>query len=401
MPPRSPRLRLFQRVAARGFWKRLPAVYRPPAIVVARLLWLAACPVWTVLEWRKAGARIADARAALWAGWTIGTHPRDTILYRLMTGDDPARVRLVQELPGVAQSILLLLALGDPSEIALASDKLECAERLARLGFPIAPILAVVTSGQAPLLDRAPWNGPNKLLVKPRHGGVAQGLFSVCYRGSGLFSVRDRIVMNGTELARQMAVAARRDSLLVQSYIGPSPATLDLCRDAPAIVRLFTMRRAPGESAFVVSAMLKVLPPGMDAPQGIDELLLMPIDVETGTLEDGILLSRPRERWSRTPWNNAPVRGRPAPGWTAIRDMAIGASEILPGTPVIGWDILLGPDGPVILEANTSISLFRAMLWHFEKGVSSPLGAALETWCLAQNNAMKPQYRQAAVTSKE
>ncbi len=384
LPPRSPRLRLFQRVAARGFWKRFPAVYRLPAIVLARLLWLAACPLWIIIEWRRTRPRIADARAALWVGWTLGRHPRETILYRSMAGDNRARARLVAEIPSDRQSGLLLTALGDRTELRLASDKLACTERLAALGFPTAPILTEVIPCQNPRLDEAPWNSANKLLVKPRHGGRAEGLFSVHYRGNGLFSVSNRIVMGGAALAPQMMAAARRGSLLVQPYIGPSPATLDLCRDAPAVVRAFVMRRAPGESAFVVTAMLKILPPGVDAPRGVNELLLIPIALNTGTLEDGILLSRPRERWSHMPWNSAPVRGRPAPGWTAIRDIVIRASAILPSAPVIGWDVLLGPDGPIILEANTSISLFRAMLWHFENGVPSPLGAALETWCLAQ-----------------
>ncbi len=62
------------------------------------------------------------------------------------------------------------------------------------------------------------------------------------------------------------------------------------------------------------------------------------------------------------------------------------ASETLPATPVIGWDIMFGPDGPVLLEANTGVSVFRAMLWHFERGLSSPLYPVLESWCAARTH---------------
>ena len=132
--------------------------------------------------------------------------------------------------------------------------------------------------------------------------------------------------------------------------------------------------------------MLKILPPGMDAPQGINELLLAPVHVETGALEDGIPMSRPAERWARSPWNDTPVRGRPVPEWLRIRNVVVAASSVLPGVPAIGWDILLSENSPLILEANKGISLFRASLWHFENGFRRRLSRSLRKWCSDRYN---------------
>jgi hypothetical protein len=375
-------LQCFQRSAAREFWRRLPHWSRPPAIFVARLFWLVACPIWVMLEFRKSSARFADLSPALWLGWVRGKHPANTILQRSMARGNNARIRLVPDIPGERQGILLLAALGNRDDIELATDKLAMADRLAKLGLPVPIIRAVILPNQILQMDQLPWTGAEKLLIKPRRGARAQGLLSVHYAGGGLFSINGRVPVDSAQLARRVMAAARWDSLLVQTWVAPSLATRDLSPDAPGVVRAFVTRPGPHEPASVVSAMLKILPPGIDAPHGINELLLIPIAVDEGTLGDGILLDQPGERWARSPWNDAPVRGRPVPYWAEIREMLSRASVTLPGIPVIGWDIVLGQDGPVILEANTGISLFRAMLWHFENQIPSPILATLEAWCL-------------------
>jgi len=270
----------------------------------------------------------------------------------------------------------VLYALGDKADIALAADKLTLSDRLASLGLPVAPIRTVVVPGQNLDLSLPPWTRPEKLLVKPRHGAHAKGLFSIKSLPGGRFSISGGPPVDPSELYRRLMSAARQDSLLVQAFIGPSADTRDFSPDAPPIIRAFTMRVKPGERASVASAILKILPPGRDAPdtRDVDELTVFPIDLESGIPGDGILFGDPRNRVSGR-------RGRALAGWPAVQEMVVRASDILPGVPVIGWDVLLGPDGPVILEANTWVGMFRAMLWHFEHGVPSPLHAAIESWC--------------------
>jgi hypothetical protein len=41
------------------------------------------------------------------------------------------------------------------------------------------------------------------------------------------------------------------------------------------------------------------------------------------------------------------------PDWPAIRDLALRAARSFPESPFIGWDLVVTPDGPVVLEANT------------------------------------------------
>ena len=293
------------------------------------------------------------------------------------------RSSAVRNLPSDRQGTLLLAGLGSRRDMALASDKLESAHLLAGLGLPVPVTRTIVQSGIDPKLDEPPWTEPGKLLIKPRHGSSAKGLFSVVRTADGGFLAKGSFPLSSQQLSSFLMQAARKDQLLVQSFLEPGEGTRDLSPDAPTVVRAFTARAMPGEPAKLITAMLKILPPGVDAPHGINELLLLPIELETGKLEDGILFSRPADRWARSPWNDISIRGRIVPEWDKLRDMVIRASAIMPATPLIGWDVLLGQQGPVILEANTGVSLFRAMLWHFEKQVDSPLPAMLENWCRA------------------
>jgi len=381
--------RLVQRVGAREFWERVPAWRRPLAIAGERLAWLGACPVKAAWESGKDYARFSDVCAALWAGWALGKRPRETVLLRAMARGDRALLRLARNIPDSRQGMLALRAVGDKQDWALAADKLAMSLELIKLGLPVPAIRAVVAAGQTLRATGHPWSGPEKLMVKPVHGSQATGMFSITPLGEERFLLNGEASVDRAELERRLTLAARRDSLLVQSYVEPSADVVDLSPGAAAVVRVSVMRAAPGENASLLSAILKIPPAGTDAPAGTHDLLRIPISIEDGLLEDGVILDRPAERWSRVPWNGAPVRGRTLALWPEIVDMAIHASEILQGVPIIGWDILPGPKGPVILEANTGIGLFKEMLWHFEHGLPSPLLPVIEDWCRAHERSLR------------
>lgn len=332
----SPGQRIIQQAAARAFWTRVPGRYRPPARLAARLLWFLACPVKAALESGKARARPADLWAAIRDGLVSGKAPQDTLLQRSMAGGDRTRLRIIRDVPGDRQGMLALLALGEKSDRDLAQDKLAMAERLGELGFPVPPTRAVVAAGQAPMASGRPWNGEEKLLVKPLRGAASHGMFSVQPLGGGWFSIDRGTPVDRSELERRLRLGARRDSLIVQPYIGPSADTLDLSPDAPSVVRVSMLRAAPGSEAFVASASLKILAPGGDVPHGTRDFLRAHITPGEGLLEEGFSFREPGKRWPRVPWNGAPLSGRRLAQWPAVREMAIRASETLPGLPVIG-----------------------------------------------------------------
>lgn len=377
--------RIFGKVAARDFWRRTAPSGRWVLLPMARCIWLVACPVLAVQQGFRRQAPLRDICAAVWLGWTSGKPPACALLHRALAGEHKNRLAVADSIPGDRTGVLLLAAVGSSADMKLASDKFAMASQILALGLPGPRTLAVLQRGEVPDLTTPVWTSGKALLVKPCHGGAARGIFTVFYAGGQQFVVKGHTSVSSQELAQRLMAAASRDTVLVQEWIGPAPEMEDLSPCAAPVFRVFVLRPAPGEAPYVVSAMLKVLPPGLDAPQGVDELLLMPVNPETGVLDDGILLSQPAVRWQYSPWGGGPIRGRWLRQWTETREMAEAASQLLPGTPLIGWDILLGPAGPVILEANTGISVFRSMLRHFEQGTTSPVPVSLLRWCLSRS----------------
>lgn len=377
------RQRLFQKTAARGFWNRLPRGTRSIAMIAARALWLAACPVKTMQARSHSPAKSGDLAAALWAGWVRGWQPAETIQWRALAQGDRARLRMLVETPGARTGTLLLAAAGNAAEMQLASDKLATAGRLAELGLRVPVTHEVIRPGHIPDTS-APWFSSGPLVIKPRHGLASRGLSAILPCSDGHFSIDDAPPMNRMALARELMLRAQGDDLLVQSHVAPAADLRDLSPEAPITVRVFVLRPGRAEPPFVLSAFCKIIPAGRYVPRGIVDLLVVPVDVRTGVLGEGILFNQPGERWPSVPWNGGPVRGRSVACWHDVATAALRASEIMPATPLIGWDILLGSDGPVILEANTGVSLLRAALWHFEQRIESPMIAVLEKWCVEQ-----------------
>jgi hypothetical protein len=130
----------------------------------------------------------------------------------------------------------------------------------------------------------------------------------------------------------------------------------------------------------LLSGALKILPAGRKSESRMGNILMAPVSPDSGVLMDGILLMRPTERFASVPWNGARLAGRVLADWHAARTLALRAAELLPGSPLIGWDVLLTAESPVILEANLGLSWFRAELWHFETGMSSPLADVALQW---------------------
>ncbi len=237
---------------------------------------------------------------------------------RAMARGDQIRLRLARDIPGDLQGIRLLAALGSAEDIKFAADKLAMAERLAELGLPAPITCAVVTARQIPNMTAAPWTGGGRLVVKPRHGCAAKGLFSVVPANEGRFLIDGRAAIDPMELARMLMRGAQTDDLLIQPHIGPSGETRELSADAPVVVRVFAMRAGTGQRASVLSAFLKILPPGRHVPLGTNELLVVPVAVDTGLLEDGIPCSiAPRGALgTHATWNGALVRGRAVAVWS-------------------------------------------------------------------------------------
>lgn len=92
--------------------------------------------------------------------------------------------------------------------------------------------------------------------------------------------------------------------------------------------------------------------------KGVDNLhagnLAAGIDLDTGRL--GCATDLSGVVWhDRHPGTGRPIEGVDVPHWSAVRDVLLRGAALRPqDARALGWDVVIGRDGPVVLEANRS-----------------------------------------------
>lgn len=114
------------------------------------------------------------------------------------------------------------------------------------------------------------------------------------------------------------------------------------------------------------------------------------IDLETGILHRATRLPDEdvKEWFDNHPDTGAPITGVQLPLWKETREMILRAAREVSFLEYIGWDIVIGPEGPLVLEANinTGVNVFQShqpllsdpkiRAYYTSRGVKLPRGKA-------------------------
>ena len=242
-------------------------------------------------------------------------------------------------------------------------SKTQVAERLRAVGIAVPESLALVGARVQGLdvprltslgdfrkfLATSP---PDGLVLKPEDGGQGkQVLVAPRSSAEGVFTIDGRLHAAATlwdEIQRTHRAAGWR----LERRIVPHPAAAGLCPEATPTVRVFTL--LVGGEVILHAATLKV-PRGQSGVDNFSSFdnLAAPVDLQTGRVGkagpfDG------GGRVARHPDSGVPIEGMTVPNWIAVRRTAERGARALAPLRALGWDIALGADGPVVLEANVS-----------------------------------------------
>jgi hypothetical protein len=285
-----------------------------------------------------------------------GARPNEALVWRQLfrpSGPHP--------LPGRAAAVLLS-QLGSASEHHRLADKQATAELLAGAGLPIPHLLDVIPRGGAVNASNPVWSRPEGVFVKPRHGSATRG------------------AMTGTEFLRRRQPLPSADELLVQTRLCATPELADLATSGAAPVLRLTTARYPGETPFLHSALISITVPGEQPRHFIRGQIRVAINATSGLMGPGIWFLHSRERYLKLPWNGAPLAGRAMPCLDLAVEMAMRAMALVPGLPLVSWDIIVTHSGPVILEGNTCGDWILTNL-SIAQGIETiPLAPLLNRW---------------------
>ena len=152
---------------------------------------------------------------------------------------------------------------------------------------------------------------------------------------------------------------------VVQERILSRGWAAELSPDALPTARVLALRDPVSNEAFVAAAVLQF---GTRKSGNVDNFgaggIAARIDVDTGELSAAVGMpnSAQRQVFSHHPERGGQIEGRRIPGWSEVVRLTEALMAGFPEAIHIGWDIHPGPDGPVLIEGNTSpnVNIFQA-----------------------------------------
>jgi hypothetical protein len=230
-------------------------------------------------------------------------------------------------------------------------DKAAFAAECAAAGLRAAPVLAHFERGKAIRSDAAPLP-PIDLFVKPVEGKGGRG--AERWRHENGRWHRGALACDEPALLGHLAERSRRGALLLQPRLINHPDFADINLGALSTFRVVTALDEQ-ERPELIGAVLR-MPSRPDSP--VDNFhaggIAAPVDPATGRLGQASDMGlKPSTRWHAThPVTGGKIAGRVVPYWDEVKALVTEAHARLGERVVIGWDVAVLADGPVIVEAN-------------------------------------------------
>ena len=227
------------------------------------------------------------------------------------------------------------------------ADKKEFADRCASAGVRCVACELVIDGSELDPADLPDCD----LFVKPLMGCGGRGAERWDLVGRRTWS-NDELTLDDRQLLERLR--SKGYPLLVQRRVGPHPALEPLTSGAVPTVRALTVLDERGRPE-IVAASFRM---SMGENRTVDNIhaggLACRVSLTDGRL--GLasdLGSDARLGWHRHhPTTYARIEGVALPCWDEVKALAARAHRTFDGRIMIGWDIAITADGPVIIEGN-------------------------------------------------
>ncbi|WP_168198696.1 sugar-transfer associated ATP-grasp domain-containing protein [Nesterenkonia sp. NBAIMH1] len=298
-----------------------------------------------------------SSRSPQW--WREGFLSRSATLYGLDRGNDPSLyVNDVQRYLRTKNMVNphLQEAMNNKFNFFLLMNSLS-------LEAQVVPFLGICSRGRvhgfpdvthqptAQFLEKTLSERPH-IFAKPLHGAEANGVRSIRrdqngYRIDGSATTLDEITAWVESFHKPLLFEAAVPQHEVQSALNP---------EATNTIRVLTMPDLDKDhEPFIARAVHRI---GTSRSGHVDNWtkggLSAAVDLETGQLSQASRLPEDNElEWfSHHPDTGSAIEGITVPFWEETKKLVLDGARKLGFLEYIGWDIIISPTGPVILEAN-------------------------------------------------
>lgn len=234
----------------------------------------------------------------------------------------------------------------------LFTDKFVQKMLLTGLKLPTPGVIAIIGGGGSvsslPEFQTAVDEAPPEFVLKPVSARGGDGFRRLVKRQEKLFESDREISVEDIwcDLRPNM-----ERGVVMEETVRNHPALDSMNSSSLNTFRVMTFQFPDGRWE-PICAFLKVGRAGSVVDNRNAGGLIIPVD------EDGLtgpaLESRTNTRWSQHPDSGAQLANIKLEMFQDVVDLAVRASKPLSHTGILGWDIALTPDGPVIIEVNAA-----------------------------------------------
>ncbi len=241
---------------------------------------------------------------------------------------------------------------GQQQELDLLADKTKFAQVAANKGAPtVATLLAQPRTKEPPFLeDIMPTNGEG-VFCKLRKASSGKGSFSVTQTAAGLSGQK----LNGTALADRAAIQAAWERMchhgdaIVQPLLQNHPSLAASSPDGPVFtIRVITRHKA--HKGGIAGAFLECLATDQNALP--NNYVFFPVDILTGAICKQPVSGSVASNIVEEAFD--PCFPKVLPYWDEIRRICLKLHTEEFTLWSIAWDWCVTPEGPVLLEGNSS-----------------------------------------------
>lgn len=295
---------------------------------------------------RRFGLDKAWARNAAAIGRRRVADPNDIAVFRIASDQDCDRYMRRYEYAEISKRINPAAWRRD----CVLADKARFARRCAEHGLAAPRFLARLQGRAVEIADV-----PDGLMlaIKPTGGISGEGFTIVeCpawQQGEAAFA----------NFLREWA-ARHGGDWIVQTKASSHPELRDIALDALSTARITTMLNEQGAVEIVTCVLRFAGARGAVVDNLAAGGLLAPIDAATGRLGPACYGRKP-EDVATHPVTGAVIAGRVLPNWPATRDLVLDAHlRAFSEYTMVGWDVGIADQGPVLIEGNGKPGLFAA-----------------------------------------
>jgi hypothetical protein len=240
---------------------------------------------------------------------------------------------------------------------SVLNDKEQFGDHCRRHQIACAPVLAVARNGKLGLRAHPAELGTD-LFVKPVQGRGGKGAERWDHV-AGRYRDTHGLELTREQLFERLMRASVVQPLLIQRLLHNHPALDSLNNGALSTVRVLTCLDERGVPELVGAAMRMAIGDNCVVDNLHAGGIATAVDMETGALGMASNLGADSSLgWvDRHPDSDAPITGTTLPMWKEVRDFAIRAHKAFGDRLLVGWDIAITSDGPVLIEGNGSPDL--------------------------------------------